>query len=149
MAHYVLVLALGLVSGTLSGIAINRLGDVEAEAFAAMRLGGAPSARFWKITFEQIEHQAGGCCRKPWPRELGGSGALSANSVRSFPSHPHLSASALDPLVVSHYGLGSRGRARIRHLRPVRSVPFSSVVIVLAAEKRGPYPRLLSYATEW
>lgn len=36
-------------------LVLNGLGDVEAEGFVAMQLGGTPSARFWKITFEQIQ----------------------------------------------------------------------------------------------
>jgi SAM-dependent methyltransferase len=38
-------------------VAINGLGDLHAEGFVAMQLGGTPSARFWKITFEQIQNQ--------------------------------------------------------------------------------------------
>ncbi len=36
-------------------VAMNGLGDLQAEGFVAMQLGGTPSARFWKITFEQVQ----------------------------------------------------------------------------------------------
>jgi SAM-dependent methyltransferase len=36
-------------------LAVNLLGDLQAEGFVAMQVGGAPSARFWKRTIEQIQ----------------------------------------------------------------------------------------------
>jgi SAM-dependent methyltransferase len=36
-------------------VAIHGLVDLQAEGFFAMQLGGTPSARFWKITFEQVQ----------------------------------------------------------------------------------------------
>jgi hypothetical protein len=36
-------------------LAINGLSDLQAEGFVAMQLGGTSSARFWKITFEQVQ----------------------------------------------------------------------------------------------
>jgi hypothetical protein len=36
-------------------LALNGLGDIQAEGFVAMQLGGTASARFWKITFEQVQ----------------------------------------------------------------------------------------------
>jgi hypothetical protein len=38
-------------------LAINGLGELQAEGFVGMQLGGTPSARFWKITFEQLQDQ--------------------------------------------------------------------------------------------
>jgi ubiquinone/menaquinone biosynthesis C-methylase UbiE len=38
-------------------LAINGLADLQAEGFVAMQLGGNPSARFWKITFEQLQDE--------------------------------------------------------------------------------------------
>ena len=38
-------------------MSINGLGDLQAEGFVAMQLGGTPSARFWKITLEQVQDQ--------------------------------------------------------------------------------------------
>jgi SAM-dependent methyltransferase len=36
-------------------LAINDLGDIQAEGYVAMQLGGMPSARIWKITMEQMQ----------------------------------------------------------------------------------------------
>jgi ubiquinone/menaquinone biosynthesis C-methylase UbiE len=36
-------------------VAMNGLGDLQAEGFVAMQIGGAPFARFWKITLEQVQ----------------------------------------------------------------------------------------------
>lgn len=36
-------------------VALRGLGDLHAEGFVAMQIGGTPSARFWKITFEQVQ----------------------------------------------------------------------------------------------
>jgi SAM-dependent methyltransferase len=38
-------------------ISINGIGDVQAEGFVAMQIGGTPSARFWKITLEQVQDE--------------------------------------------------------------------------------------------
>jgi ubiquinone/menaquinone biosynthesis C-methylase UbiE len=38
-------------------LAINGLSELQAEGFVGMQLGGTPSARFWKITFEQLQDQ--------------------------------------------------------------------------------------------
>jgi SAM-dependent methyltransferase len=36
-------------------VAVNGLGDLQAEGFVAMQLGGTPSARFFKFTLEQVQ----------------------------------------------------------------------------------------------
>ncbi len=38
-------------------MAIHGLGDIQAEGWVAMQLGGTPSATFWKITIEQVQEQ--------------------------------------------------------------------------------------------
>jgi ubiquinone/menaquinone biosynthesis C-methylase UbiE len=38
-------------------VSINGIGDLQAEGFVAMQIGGTPSARFWKITLEQVQDQ--------------------------------------------------------------------------------------------
>jgi SAM-dependent methyltransferase len=38
-------------------VSINGIGDLQAEGFVTMQIGGTPSARFWKITLEQVRDQ--------------------------------------------------------------------------------------------
>jgi SAM-dependent methyltransferase len=38
-------------------VSINGIGEVQAEGFVAVQIGGTPSARFWKITLEQVQDQ--------------------------------------------------------------------------------------------
>jgi SAM-dependent methyltransferase len=38
-------------------VSINGIGDLQAEGFVAMQIGGTVSARFWKITLEQVQDQ--------------------------------------------------------------------------------------------
>ncbi|MBV9288759.1 MAG: class I SAM-dependent methyltransferase [Hyphomicrobiales bacterium] len=38
-------------------LSANGLSDLQAEGLAPMRIGGTPSARFWKITVEQVQDQ--------------------------------------------------------------------------------------------
>jgi SAM-dependent methyltransferase len=38
-------------------LSVNGLGDLQAEGFVPMRIGGTPSARVWKITLEQVQDQ--------------------------------------------------------------------------------------------
>jgi hypothetical protein len=34
---------------------MNGLGDLQAEGFVPMQIGGTPFAKFWKITLEQVQ----------------------------------------------------------------------------------------------
>jgi SAM-dependent methyltransferase len=36
-------------------VSINGIGDLQAEGSSAMQIGGTPSAKFWKITLEQVQ----------------------------------------------------------------------------------------------
>jgi hypothetical protein len=36
-------------------VSINGIGDIQAEGFSAMQFGGTPSAKFWKITLDQLQ----------------------------------------------------------------------------------------------
>jgi hypothetical protein len=36
-------------------VSINGIGELQAEGFVAMQIGGTPSAKFWKITLEQVQ----------------------------------------------------------------------------------------------
>jgi len=36
-------------------VAMNGLGDLQAEGFVPMQIGGTPFAKFWKITLEQVQ----------------------------------------------------------------------------------------------
>jgi SAM-dependent methyltransferase len=38
-------------------VSINGIGDIQAEGFVAMQIGGTVSARFWRITLEQVQDQ--------------------------------------------------------------------------------------------
>jgi SAM-dependent methyltransferase len=38
-------------------VSINGIGDLQAEGIVTMSIGGTPSARFWKITLEQVQDQ--------------------------------------------------------------------------------------------
>jgi SAM-dependent methyltransferase len=38
-------------------VSINGIGDLQAEGFVAVQIGGTPSARCWKITLEQVQDQ--------------------------------------------------------------------------------------------
>jgi SAM-dependent methyltransferase len=38
-------------------VSINGIGDLQAEGTVTMSIGGTPSARFWKITLEQVQDQ--------------------------------------------------------------------------------------------
>jgi SAM-dependent methyltransferase len=38
-------------------VSMNGIGDVEAEGFVAMQIGGTPGARLWKVTLEQVGDQ--------------------------------------------------------------------------------------------
>jgi len=38
-------------------VSINGIGDLQAEGFVTMQIGGMLSARFWKITLEQVQDQ--------------------------------------------------------------------------------------------
>ncbi len=38
-------------------VVLTGLRDIRAEGFVNMQLGGTPSARFWKITFEQLQER--------------------------------------------------------------------------------------------
>jgi SAM-dependent methyltransferase len=38
-------------------VSINGIGDIQAEGFVTVLIGGTPSARFWKITLEQVQDQ--------------------------------------------------------------------------------------------
>jgi SAM-dependent methyltransferase len=36
-------------------VSMNGIGDLQAEGFVTMHIGGTPSAKFWKITLEQVQ----------------------------------------------------------------------------------------------
>jgi hypothetical protein len=38
-------------------VAVTGMNELQAEGFVAMQFGGDPLARFWKITFEQLQDQ--------------------------------------------------------------------------------------------
>jgi SAM-dependent methyltransferase len=38
-------------------VSVNGLRDIQAEGLVAMQVGGTPSARFWKVTLEQVRDQ--------------------------------------------------------------------------------------------
>ena len=74
-------------------LAVPGLHDIQAEGFVAMQLGGTASARFWKITFDQIKDQV---------RAAGLLSEAEANDYRALlESAPYR---WLQPLMMSAWG---------------------------------------------